>query len=178
MKRNMLGTLAVGAMLLDIGTQAYAGTFTFKDATHGVYASGWVNTDNGVATFGTITVTGNSGFNGTYSLYAGDSTGNVQTSSSGKFVFDNLFNAAATGPDSAAGLLWSNGTTEVNMWANSTGLAISAYSGGADWIPAGVSGWGFNSTESTVGVPDGGMTAMLLGMGMVGLGWVRRSVKQ
>ena len=29
----------------------------------------------------------------------------------------------------------------------------------------------------TSGVPDGGVTAMLLGMGMLGLGWVRRMVK-
>ena len=31
--------------------------------------------------------------------------------------------------------------------------------------------------DSGVDVPDGGLTAMLLGMGMLGLGWVRRMVK-
>jgi hypothetical protein len=45
-------------------------------------------------------------------------------------------------------------------------------------------GWDYNITgnynrnaDGGSIVPDGGLTAMLLGMGMLGLGWVRRMVK-
>ena len=56
-------------------------------------------------------------------------------------------------------------------WANGGSYALADVVGLNAYAPPG------NQAYAIPGVPDGGLTAALLGMGMLGLGWVRRMTK-
>lgn len=71
--------------------------------------------------------------------------------------------------------LWWNGSpwwTQLNLWTYLDGNLVCA----EYFTPGWGHGW-LGKDSGPPQVPDGGVTALLLGMGMLGLGWVRRMVK-
>lgn len=78
-------------------------------------------------------------------------------------------------------LTWGNGTPGTGLGFDSyTKLAIDTL--GANVLDPSAGAYGVSvihleNGQDWLAVPDGGVTAMLLGMGMLSLGWVRRMVK-
>ena len=119
------------------------------------------------ATSGHIDISGGA-YPGDYNLVFNPNGTSMATSPLGFFPFDNqFFPAHAESLLDVCGLLFNNptGDFEVNLW----GIGDSTYYiMGAS--PAGFPDWG---TDADVTTPDGGLTAAMLGMGLLGLGWMR-----
>jgi hypothetical protein len=110
--------LAIMAAALVIAVQANASlyniSYTETDGNGSYAASGWLDVTAGLATTGSLAVTGGAKA-GIYSLLA-------PAGSDSSFVWDNVVIYPGTPGflTSTAGLAWKNATDEVNMWYNAS----------------------------------------------------------
>jgi len=175
--RKMIVTATVG-LLLCLGMQAYGNSFFQFTANgdSGMTADGWVNACNGTATAGWMTVN----LNGESTTYQLENLGPIQlgtyvTSQFGHFYADNWISCDDPSIVTWYALVFQRSGTELNLCSNfDPGAGIVPTSGGPWFVLDGVTYDG----NLTVACPDGGLTAMLLGMGMLGMGWMRRLVKK
>lgn len=117
-------TLAASAALLSAAV-ANAETYEFTYTGNSMQATGVLEVFNGIATAGSITVTGTA-MDGTYSLFAG--AGN---SPSDQFLFDNAVNADGEQHLTDAGLLFLRGPEEINLSAMAPGsYKLAAWNNG------------------------------------------------
>lgn len=120
--RFLLGLAAVAGLLL--APQAYATTFSFTYASPDGL-SGSVNisgTQSSSGTFditsGTDTVTGGSGLVGAFTLFQNTSYPTVVYSPSGFFTYDNQLTPNLDPFVDNGGLLFTSGSSEVNVYSN------------------------------------------------------------
>jgi hypothetical protein len=175
---SLIGVLAFTAQAIPTGLGTGQGvgnswTFTFQNTTYGVsFDTIEMFITGGTATFDAAAGVGTAGWGGvlvnpTYTFISGPTIGADQT------ITLSFFDPAPAGGVRVDFLTWSggiNGTLLPGQWWAYTDIP----SGGANGQYTFLSGTMPNYNRS---VPDGGVTAMLLGMGMLGLGWVRRMVK-
>ncbi|MFO0784364.1 MAG: hypothetical protein U0636_11850 [Phycisphaerales bacterium] len=147
-------TLAASAALLSAAVaNAESYTFTYTGST--VQATGVLEVFEGVATAGSITVSGIEGMEGTFSLMAGNGY-----SPSNAFFFDNQVSEEGqhlTG----GGLLFMRGAQEINVWGNSA-TSYSLYGWNAGYNPQDNDGTFIMNT-----VPGPGAMALLGAAGLV-----------
>jgi hypothetical protein len=177
--RKEINIVAVG-LLLGFGVQAYGITYDFTFTGGGVVASGWFDapTLGGVVTDGEVDVTG-AALNGTFGWVQGPT---VRAVDGTDIIFDNVFSPAADPALDGKGLGFANGYMSpghydgvVNIWGNSPGNYSLFEAGGSVRAYNEYDGGTLRVTERAI--PDGGITAAMLGMSMLGLGLVRRQVK-
>jgi len=173
--------LAVLLLVLGLAPAVQAAPINFSlsfDTGTGITGTGMLTADLiAVDTYGvsagTLTVTGGAAA-GNYSLYLNPSPWNVSTSPADVFVFNNVVYDPANPHFDTNGLMFLEiaGTHEYNIWANSPSN-YSAWS----WAPGEgyVGNDGFDVTITTV--PDPGSSLLLMGMGLAGLLWQRKSTK-
>jgi len=192
--RRALVIFAAAVVLLG-GTVALADSFslTFADASGNSNISGTALVSAIPEIGGEYLLTGGTGslnynLQGTSYSYTmtvvplpqGDSAGTIALSPNGGFLYDNLMWPNAPSGlvvDSSAGLLFAiddgTGVNELNIWGNGAGQFYTAFTGIAAYnYPVQDS-----VTFSVQPVPDGGMTLMLLGGSLVGLGALRRKFR-
>jgi len=103
------------AFLQATSAPAYAYSFTFSDGTDSGY--GELSTlASGLATSGSLTITSGTE-TGVYSLIANPST-SPWISPSGLFEADNITYFSSNPLLDTSGLLFGNGSTEINIWGN------------------------------------------------------------
>lgn len=105
-------------------------TFTYSDAI--TLATGTLNaTPNGNGSFtafsGTLTITGSS-FDGFYTLWQNPVAPSTSYSPSGRFIIDNQVFPSSPSLLNVYGLLFVNGSREVNIWGNGDGNPWSMWS--------------------------------------------------
>jgi hypothetical protein len=185
-----LARLAACALVLGVATQAKAGTFTFTSTDgSGLNATGWVNTMDGTATAGSMTITGPADA-GVWSLVnIGDISANDGAAvPSGTFVtvagvqgnpgldVDNWFYVNPGYQVDWYGLLFQNASgLEINLCSQYAPWA----GGGQGTVPNGAYGLDDNISvggNMTCSTPDGGLTIALLGGALVGLHALRRKL--
>jgi len=142
-----------------------------------------VNSASSLATGGWITVSSGPA-TGTYDLAAGSSNGDGFG-----FQWDNYVNPTLTPADpyfvDDIGIVFTNGSTEVNLWSNpfpQYGQPEGSYSLWAAFPDYNPESYGIVTlslvpdpvANPTPSVPDGGMTLCLLGTAMAGLAFFRR----
>ncbi len=182
-KLQLAKMVAGGALLLGLSLSANAGVFTFTSTDSSVTASGWVNTDNGTATAGSMVVSG-SADNGVWSLYnIGDIPANDGVGvPSGAYV-------VVGGAEAVDNWFYVNPGYQVDyyglLFVNSSGALLNLCSEYTPWDGGSV-GSVYNNVSLQDGIkvggtmvcstPDGGMTVALLGSAMMGLAALRRKL--
>jgi hypothetical protein len=193
-KNKMKSTLTIAVMAgaLGLAAQANAGWFDFTEAdgNGNVTATAWVNTDDGIATAGTLTITGGED-NGVWSLVDLSSLAAAQgvnlsqapntavyvtvpnPANGDNLLVDNWFYVNAGLQMDPYGLLFERNGVLLDLSSMyEPGYTGNVNASGEYGIYDGVSIGG----SGTCGVPDGGMTASLLGTGLIGLAMFRRKL--
>ena len=133
--------------------------------------------------FGTIDVVGGSAISGSIDVLGGPNSGIYSLlpgswfpSPLGAFDADNLVSPGSDPFLDVYGLLFTGGSTEINLWGN--------FSGGG---PGSYSLFGYNAvtgyapqalgTATLTQVPDSGMTLILLGSALIGVAGIHRKLQ-
>lgn len=124
--------LAIAALSAPALAQSNPFEFTFSYANSLTLATGSVSaTDNGngsfTATSGTLTISGTS-FDGVYSLWQNPLAPATSLSPSGAFIVDNQVFPSSSSLFNVYGLLFTNGSREINLWGNGDGNPWSLWS--------------------------------------------------
>ncbi len=175
---SCLAVATLGVAALAGSAQASNYVFTYTDAN--TSASGTLSaTDNGNGSYtaiaGLINVTSGGLPVGSFPLWANPNAPNAIVSPSGQFSIDNqLF--PADGPGGyldVSGLLFTDGTTEINIWGNGQNNPYSGWSAaGGNYTYASNEG---SFTLTLVPVPAASLTGLagLAGLGVFGRRRVR-----
>jgi hypothetical protein len=124
--------LAIMAAAMVIAVQARASLYDITFTGGGSTANGQIDVVSGLATSGFLTITAGPQM-GTYALLPGGP--GVTTSPLGNFNTDSqVFTAAPTFFLDSWGLLFTDGTVEINMWGNSPGN-YSLWGAPPQWSP-------------------------------------------
>lgn len=179
----MLGRIFLGIVIaagLSFAPQARATTFDFTyfnpDGLSGhVHVSGTQSSPDAFAiTSGTDTVTGGAGLTGVFTLLQNLSYPAAMNSPSGYFTYDNLLTPGLNPFVNLSGLLFTSGTNEVNVYSTGPGNYIHYDNTGFN-TPINMSA--LTITQNTNDVPEP-VTIALLGSSLVGLGFIRRTMRR
>ena len=179
MKRLQIAIMA-GALVLAVQARANTETISINFAGDdsrtigsGTVIGNQVSGNLYEAVSGSFTISAGPAFTlETYTLIPNPNPPNQSTSPSGYFYFDNTVADGMTPFLDNNGLLFHNGTLELNLYW-SGGNSVDGY---VLYDNKGVN-IGGSAYESAVGsVPDGGMTIALLGGALMGLAGLRRKL--
>ena len=185
-------SLALGAVLLSLLAAAPAAlaqnyAFTFSDFTDLVSATGSFDAPGGLATTGSISITG-AAFNGTFDMIALNrpqgTDSNIVTPSGANLTFDNLVSPLSTPVLTSKGLAFANASDYlgpagngypeyslgVNLWGNGDG-SYSLWEGDHTQIQ-------YNGTMTLTSIPEPSTYALLIGIFAFGFIIVRRQLSQ
>ncbi len=155
MKTRMIIASALASAAVAAAAQAdnIHYSFTYTGSTASAY--GWLEIIGGVATDGSCTVTNSAVMDGTYSFVGG--AGN-----NGVFIWDNLVNVSGNPQLTSAGLLFTSGGNQINIWGNSPGnYSMWGWNGG--YTPQ-----DDNGVFETTKIPAPGALALIGVAGLVG----------
>ena len=176
MKKKYMTGMAIGLIMIGISGGVQAMEFDFNYSGANISGSGKIDTiDNGNGTFTAISGVSTGTYDGisygTFSLVINSNAPNYAYSPSGMFYYDNIVTPGSQQPLlDDGGLLFTNGTQELNIWGNGVGIhgEVNPYSAWL-WNPeSGSFSQNGDVTFNANAVPEPA-TMLLFGAGLIGL---------